>query len=62
MTEDQAFLLGTIGVVLALCVVLYGVRRAISNQAWRDVLGITMTFIVLSGVGMLMIVAEHSLG
>jgi len=39
MTEDVRFLLGTIGTVLVLCVVLYGVRRAISSQAWRDVLG-----------------------
>lgn len=62
MTEDVRFLLGTIGTVLVLCVVLYGIRRAISNQAWRDVLGIAMTFVVLSGCGFLMIVGEHALG
>jgi hypothetical protein len=60
--EDVKFLLATIGTVAVLCAVLYGVRRAISSQAWRDVLGIAMTFIVLSGVGFVMIVAEHSLG
>jgi hypothetical protein len=62
MTEDLSFLLATIATVVVLCAVLYGIRRAISNQAWRDVLGIAMTFVVLGGVGFLMIVGEHSLG
>jgi len=62
MTEDLSFLLGALGPVVVLCAVLYGIRRAISNQAWRDVLGITMTFVVLSGAGFLMIVGEHALG
>ena len=62
MTEDLSFLLGDIGTVLVVCVVLYGIRRAISSRAWRDVLGITMTFVVLSGCGFLMIVGEHALG
>ena len=62
MTEDISFTLATLAVVIVLCVVLWGVRRAISNQAWRDALGITMTFVVLSGAGFLMIVGEHALG
>jgi hypothetical protein len=62
MGEDLTLLLADIGVVLVLCVVLYGLRRAIANQAWRDLLGVTMTFIVLTGIGFVMIVGEHYLG
>jgi len=43
--------------------ILFGVRRTIrESQAWRDFLGITMTFVVLAGIGFIMIVAEHYLG
>jgi len=34
----------------------------LGSQAWRDFLGVTMTFVVLTGVGFLMIVGEHALG
>ena len=62
MGEDLSLFLADVGVVLVLCLVLYGVRRAIQNQAWRDFLGVTMTFVVLAGVGFVMIVGEHYLG
>jgi hypothetical protein len=62
MGEDLTLLLADIGAVAVLCVVLYGLRRAIANQAWRDLLGVTMTFIVLTGIGFVMIVGEHYLG
>jgi hypothetical protein len=62
MTEDLSFFLATVAAVVVLCAVLYGVRRAVSSQAWRDVLGISMTFVVLTGAGFLMIVGEHALG
>ena len=55
MTEDLSFLLATLATVVVLCAVLYGIRRAISNQALRDVLGIAMTFIVLGGSLLLVI-------
>jgi hypothetical protein len=62
MGEDLSFFLADVGVVLVLCLVLYGVRRAIQNQAWRDFLGVSMTFVVLAGVGFVMIIGEHYLG
>jgi hypothetical protein len=62
MSEDLSFFLATVAAVVVLCAVLYGVRRAVSSQAWRDVLGISMTFVVLTGAGFLMIVGEHALG
>jgi hypothetical protein len=62
MGENLSLFLADVGVVLVVCLVLYGLRRAISSQAWRDVLGVSMTFVVLTGVGFVMIVAEHYLG
>ena len=62
MTEDVKFFLADVGVCLALVAVLYFIRRALGSQAWRDFLGVTMTFVVLTGVGFLMIVGEHALG
>ena len=62
MGEDLSLFLADVAVVVVLCLVLYGIRRAIQNQAWRDFLGVTMTFIVLAGVGFVMIVGEHYLG
>ena len=62
MGDDLTFFLADVVVVLVFCVVLYGIRRAISNQAWRDFLGVTMTFVVLAGVGFVMIISEHYLG
>jgi hypothetical protein len=62
MTEDVKFFLGDVGVCLVLVAVLYFIRRALASQAWRDFLGVTMTFVVLTGVGFLMIVGEHALG
>ena len=62
MGEDLSLFLADVGVVLVLCLVLYGIRRAIQNQAWRDFIGVTMTFVVLAGVGFVMIVGEHYLG
>jgi hypothetical protein len=62
MSEDLALFLADVLVCAVLVAVLYVLRRALTSEAWRNFLGITMTFIVLTGVGFLMIVGEHSLG
>lgn len=62
MGEDLSLFLADVGVCVVLVAVLYFVRRALSSEAWRNFLGVTMTFIVLTGVGFLMIVGEHYLG
>jgi hypothetical protein len=63
MGEDLTLFLADVVVCAVLVGVLYGVRRSIrESQAWRDFLGITMTFVVLAGVGFIMIVGEHFLG
>ena len=50
MGEDLDIFLGDVIVCAVIVGVLYGVRRAITNsQAWRDFLGVTMTFVVLAG-------------
>ncbi|MFN2464209.1 MAG: hypothetical protein ABR573_09955 [Candidatus Dormibacteria bacterium] len=53
-----------IGVVVAgvLAGALVMGRRMASSQQWKDVLGISAMFVVLCGVGWLMIVGEHALG
>jgi hypothetical protein len=62
MGEDLSLFLADVAVCAVLVAVLYVVRRALSSEAWRNFLGVTMTFIVLTGVGFLMIVGEHYLG
>jgi hypothetical protein len=62
MGEDLSLFLADVGACAVLVAVLYFVRRALSSEAWRNFLGVTMTFIVLTGVGFLMIVGEHYLG
>ena len=63
MGEDLALFLADVILCAVLVAVLYGIRRTIrESQAWRDFLGITMTFVVLTGIGFIMIVAEHYLG
>ena len=63
MNEDLILFLGDVIICAVVVAVLYGVRRSIhESQAWRDFLGITMTFVVLAGIGFIMIVGEHFLG
>jgi hypothetical protein len=63
MGEDLTLFLGDVFVCAIVVGILFGVRRTIrESQAWRDFLGITMTFVVLAGIGFIMIVAEHYLG
>ena len=63
MGEDLTLFLGDLFVCAIVVGILFGVRRTIrESQAWRDFLGITMTFVVLAGIGFIMIVAEHYLG
>jgi hypothetical protein len=63
MGEDLTLFLGDVFLCAVVVGILYGVRRTIrESQAWRDFLGITMTFVVLAGIGFIMIVAEHYLG
>jgi hypothetical protein len=47
---------------IVLIAVLLVVRRRMKSPGWRDFLGITATFIVLVGIGFLMILGEHELG
>jgi hypothetical protein len=63
MGEDLTLFLGDVFICAIVVGILYGVRRSIrESQGWRDFLGITMTFVVLTGIGFIMIVAEHYLG
>jgi hypothetical protein len=62
MSEDLILFLADVAVCAVLVMLLYFVRRALTSEAWRNLLGITMTFIVLTGAGFLMIVGEHALG
>jgi hypothetical protein len=63
MGEDLTLFLGDVLICAVAVGVLYAIRRSIrESQAWRDFLGVTMTFVVLTGIGFIMIVAEHYLG
>jgi hypothetical protein len=62
MSEDLILFLADVAVCAVLVMLLYFVRRALTSEAWRNLLGVTMTFIVLTGAGFLMIVGEHALG
>ena len=62
MSEDLTFfIVGAVitGVLTGLLV--FG-RRMVASQQWKDVLGISACFVVLAGVGWVMIVGEHALG
>jgi hypothetical protein len=61
MSDLVLFILDVV-VVAVISGVLLGARRAIAGQAMRDLLGISATFVILSGFGFLMIVGEHALG
>ena len=61
MTDLILFIVDVV-VVAVICAVLLGARRAFAGQAVKDVLGISATFVILSGFGFLMIVGEHALG
>jgi hypothetical protein len=63
MGEDLTLFLADVFICAVVVGVLYGIRRTIrESQAWRDFLGVTMTFVILTGIGFIMIVAEHYLG
>lgn len=61
MPDLPLFIAGVV-VVAVLAGILLVARRAISQPALKDVLGISATFVILAGVGFLMIVGEHALG
>jgi hypothetical protein len=46
-------------VLIAACLL---VRSRVTHSGIRDVLGISATFIVLAGIGFIMIIGEHELG
>ena len=50
-----ASIVGTI----VICAVLFGIRRGLASQAWKDFLGITMAFVVLALATFAMIIGEH---
>jgi uncharacterized Tic20 family protein len=53
-------------IVLVICVIgpvaLWFLRRALQSQRLKDLVGVSMTFMVLLFVAMLMMVFEHSGG
>jgi hypothetical protein len=59
---DLPLFLGGILAVAVLAAPLIFIRRMVSSQAVKDVLGISATFVILAGIGWLMIVGEHALG
>lgn len=61
MNDLPLFILDVV-VVGVLTAALLMVRRIVSTPAGKDVLGISATFVVLAGLGFLMIVGEHALG
>ena len=60
--QDLPLILVGIFVPLVLTGILLFGRRMVSGQSWKDFLGISAAFVVLSGLGWLMIVGEHALG
>lgn len=60
--EDLLFFVVDVVVVAVLAGVLLFARRAIARPGLRDVLGISATFVILAGIGFMMIVGEHALG
>ncbi len=63
MGEDLSLFLADVAVCAIVVGILFVGRRAAgNNQGWRDFLGISMTFVVLAGLGFVMIVGEHFLG
>jgi hypothetical protein len=59
---DLPLFIADVVVVAVLAGILLVARRSISAPALKDVLGISATFVILCGVGFLMIVGEHALG
>ena len=60
--EDLILFIVGVAVVGVIAGALVFVRRMASSQQWKDVLGISAMFVVLMGVGWVMIVGEHALG
>lgn len=62
IVQDLPLVAAAILVPLVITAVLLMARRASAGQQMKDVLGISATFVVLAGVGFLMIIGEHALG
>ena len=62
MGEDLSLFLADVGVCAVLVAVLDFVRRTLSSAAWRTFLGITMTFIVRTGGGYVMMAVASAVG
>jgi hypothetical protein len=62
VVQDLPLIIFGILVPLVLTVILVFARRMFASQGMKDLLGISATFVVLCGVGWLMIVGEHVLG
>ncbi|MEA2684222.1 MAG: hypothetical protein QOK05_2550 [Chloroflexota bacterium] len=60
--QDLLLFIVDLVVVAVLAGVLLAARRSIARPGLKDVLGISATFVILCGVGFLMIVGEHALG
>ena len=62
VVQDLPLIAAGIFVPLVLAGIFVFARRLFSSPAIRDVLGISAAFVVLVGLGWLMIVGEHALG
>ncbi len=62
IVQDLPLVAAGVLIPLVITAALLAARRASAGQQMRDVLGITATFVVLTGVGFLMIIGEHALG
>ncbi|MEA2646976.1 MAG: hypothetical protein QOE92_2059 [Chloroflexota bacterium] len=60
--QDLQFFAVSVVVTAVIVGLLYMVRRAMQGQAWKDFLGITMTFFVLVEAAAIMILGENFAG
>ena len=56
---EFAYLGGGVVATVVICGILYFIRKGVQSKAWKDLLGITMAFVVLVLAMVAMIVGEH---
>lgn len=60
--SDPVILILSLVVTAVICALLYLVRRGVQNQAWKDLLGISIAFVVLVFATLGIFVGEHAGG